>query len=157
YMAMSDINRRRTKPLEAETVDRLAREYQLYSAQYPIFAEAPTLKDSTIMAFLDAAEHIGKMRDQSLRADAAGRMQSLTGLWQIFCRQGSIAAAESDGTLSGILNPFLTTSNSRDLFDAGRNGVKTLLTATKSAADANPQDRMIDLLAGASSFTDEDA
>ena len=43
------------------------------------------------------------------------------------------------------------------MFDAGRNGVKVLLAATHSPANASPQDRMIDLLAGAAEPVDADA
>ena len=43
------------------------------------------------------------------------------------------------------------------MFDAGRTGVKLLLTATGSADAAAPQDRLIDLLAGTGSPSDSDA
>ena len=53
-MALSDVERNRTIPLEAATVDRLAREFHTLSAQYPLFSEAPALTDKTILAYLDA-------------------------------------------------------------------------------------------------------
>jgi len=50
FMALTDIDRRRTKPLEPSTMDKLARNHRALSAQYPIFAEFPTLADSTVLA-----------------------------------------------------------------------------------------------------------
>lgn len=149
FMALSDLNRGRTQPLEAATVDRLAREYHLYSAQYPLFAEAPTLRDQTILQFLDTAQTISRIGDLQLRSDTAGAFQALGGLWQIFCRQGSIDTAAADETLAGILSGFAKVRNNRDLFDSGRAGVKLLLKATGSSEKAPPQDRLIELLAGA--------
>ncbi len=88
FMALTDIDRGRSKPLEAATMDRLAREYRDLSAQYSLFTEAPELSDKTILAYLDDAHAISQIRDPGERADTAGMFQSLTGLWQIFRRQG---------------------------------------------------------------------
>jgi tetratricopeptide (TPR) repeat protein len=148
FMAMSDLNRNRTVPLQAATVDRLARSYRAMSAQYPLFAEGSMLADSTILAFLDNARSLSGIRDQALRSDSVGMMQALTGIWQVFTRQGSIRTEEADAALAAILAPFARISSSRELFDAGHTGVATLLTATRSPANASPQDRIIDLLAG---------
>jgi len=148
FMALSDVDRHRKTPLDAGTADRMARQYKQFGAQYPIFAEAPELSNATINQFLDAAVAINQIHDLGLRADAAGTMQALSGLWQIFYRQQSIPAAEADKTLAAILVPFLKAKNERDVFEAGREGSKVLLVSTHSAAGASPQDRMIDLLAG---------
>jgi hypothetical protein len=157
YMALSDMNRFRTTPLEPATVDRLAREYRFYGAQYPIFAEAYMLSDKTILQFMDTAKAIPQIGDTLLRADTAGTMQALTGLWQIFTRQGSMSAADADATLSKLLTPFVKIRSQRELFDAGRGGVDILLSATKSAEKAAPQDRIIDLLAGTGTHADADS
>src|SRR5579871_4617790 len=37
FMALSDVDRHRQTPLDAKTADRMAREYRLLGAQYPIF------------------------------------------------------------------------------------------------------------------------
>jgi hypothetical protein len=148
YMALSDIDRGRAKPLEPATADRLAKEYREMSAQYSLFAEAPELSDKTILAFMDTAHAIGQIRETGLRADAAGTFQALAGLWQIFLRQGSLAAAEGDQTLAALMTPFARIQNDRELFDGGMAGVQMLLKATHSPAKVNPQDRIIDLLAG---------
>ena len=85
-----------------------------------------------------------------MRSDAAGTLQSLIGLWQIFCRQGSIAPADQDRTLASILTRLAKVKNEGEVFDGGRAGVQTLLAATNSPAGVSAQDRMLDLLAGTS-------
>ena len=67
FMALSDIDRGRAKPLEPATVDRLAREYRDMSAQYSLFAEAPALTDKTILAFLDTAHAVADRRSGPAR------------------------------------------------------------------------------------------
>jgi hypothetical protein len=157
YMAITDLNRYRTKQLEAPTVDRLARQYRQFGSQYSLFAEAPTLTDKTILQYLDTAEAISDIRDNLLKADTAGTIQSLASLWQIFLRQGSLAPEDADATLGQILTGFEKIKNPRELFDSGRNGVKVLLAATKTPENVRAQDRIIDLLAGAAAPADADS
>ncbi|MGH9658144.1 MAG: hypothetical protein ACRD96_06340, partial [Bryobacteraceae bacterium] len=154
FMAITDLDRRRAKPLEPATVDRMAREYRLLGSQYALFNDAPTVSDKTILQFIDTAQSIGKIREHLLRADTAGTMQALIGLWQIFSRQGTIPSTHADQTLSEILAGFAAVKGDRDVFDAGRNGVKLLLAATGSPAGAVPHDRVIDLLAGSANPAD---
>ena len=156
FMAISDMDRRRQKPLEPATVERLAHDYRGFGSQYLIFNEVPAISDQTILLYLDTAQGINQIRDLSMRADVAGTMQALAGLWQIFCRQGAIAPADADGVLAGLLTGFGKARNGRDLFDAGRAGVKALLKATHSPEDVSAQDRFIDLLAGMPA-TDQEA
>jgi len=148
FMALTDIDRRRSKPLEASTMDKLARNYRTLSAQYPLFAEFPTLTDSTVLAYLDTTRAINEIRNQGLRGDAAGTAQALVGLWQIFVRQQSIPRTAADATLAKLLGPFAQIRSDKDVFDAGRGGVRTLLQATQSPTGVSAQDRMLDLLAG---------
>jgi len=157
FMALSDVDRHRKTPLDAATADRMARQYKQFGAQYPIFAEAPELSNATINQFLDVAVTINQIHDLGVRADGAGTLQALTGLWQIFYRQQSIPAAEADRTLAGILTPFVKVKNERDIFEAGREGSKVLLASTHSPAGVSPQDRMIDLLAGTAEPDTSDA
>jgi len=157
YMAITDLNRYRAKPLEAPTVDRLARSYRHFGSQFPIFAEAPSLTDKTILQYLDVAESVNEIRDNLLKADTAGTMQSLASLWQIFLRQGSLPEADADATLSKILAGFAKIHNPRELFDSGRSGVTTLLAATKTPENTPAQDRLTDLLAGAAAPKDTDS
>jgi hypothetical protein len=157
FMTLTDIDRRRKTPLDAKTALRLAHDYRAFGAQYSILAEAPELSDATTNQFLDTAEAINQVHDLGLRADAAGTMQALVGLWQIFYRQGSIPPAEADRTLASLLSPFAKVKVERDIFEGGEEGVKTLLAATKSPANLSAQDRMIDLLAGTAANDNSDA
>jgi hypothetical protein len=157
FMALSDVERNRTTPLEVNTVDRLAREYHSFSAQFPMFSEAPALTDKTIVAYLDTVHSLNKIGDQALRADAAGTFQALASLWQIFVRQGSIPTAQQDQALARIVEPFGKIQNEREVFDGGRSGVKVLLEASNSPKNISVQDRMIDLLAGTGSTESSDA
>ncbi len=156
FMSVSDINRRRERPLEPATVDRLARDFRVMGSQYSIFAESPTLSDKTILQYLDTAAAINGIRDLFLRADAAGLMQGSVGLWQIFQRQGLIAPKDSDAAFSEIVGNYAKARSLRDLFDAGRSGIKVLLTATGSPNPGDPQERMLDLLAGEAQITDHE-
>jgi hypothetical protein len=161
FMALSDLDRNRPTPLQADTVDRLARSFHTYGSQYAIFSESRTLHDKSITQFLDTAEAVNKIRDQELRADVAGTFDSLISLWQILLRQQSLPEAQADAVFSGITTSFAQIKNDRELFDAGREGLKLLLAAVpagkSSATAAEPQERILDLLAGASSSDDAEA
>src|SRR5579863_3969342 len=148
FMAMTDLERNRAKPLETATVERLVTDYRALGAQYPLFAETPAVSDSTIGAFLDAARGVTQIRDPALRADAAGVMQALTGMWQIFARQGNIPEAEADAALAALLQPFAKAPGQRDVFDGGQKGVRALLQAAHAPARGALQDHIMDLLAG---------
>jgi hypothetical protein len=157
FMALSDVDRHRPTPLDPKTADRLARNYRSFGPQYAIFAEVSDVSDGTINQFLDTADAVDQIHDLGLRSDAAGTLQSLVGLWQIFCRQGSVAPADRDRTLAAILTSFTKVKNGGDVFDGGRKGVQTLLSATQSPAGGSAQDRMLDLLAGTSQPDTSDA
>lgn len=156
YMAISDLDAHRARPLDAATVERLAREYHNFGAQYPIFAETPAVSDAAILQFLDTAKAVAGTRDQTERSDALGMMQSLVSFWQIFTRLGLVPENAADATLKSLLEPFPKAGNPHDVFTAGRNGVKVLLAASK-AKPGSVQDRMIDLLAGAAEPRDTES
>jgi len=159
FMAITDLDKNREKPLSPETVDRLARSYRNYGGQYAIFAESGSVSDRSIGDFLDTAEAITKIHDPLFRSDVAGSFQALVSLWQIFVRQGTIPAAQADATFSTLVGSFGQVKNERELFDSGRNAVKTLLAAAPAktgATAAQPQAHLIALLAGASAGEDPD-
>lgn len=108
FMALSDLDRNRPQPLRPETVQRMIHGFSIYGEQYAIFNDAPALSDKTIVAWLDAAEAVDKTRDTLFRQDVVGMMQGLTGIWQIFNRQGSIAPEKADETLMAVIAPFAT-------------------------------------------------
>jgi len=157
FMAVSDLDRYRSKPLTPETVDLLARNYRLYGSQYAIFNEAATISDKSIAQFMDTADDAARIKDPMLRADTLGTMQSLVGLWQILSRSGSLPAAKADETFAALLSPFSAVRDDRMLFDAGRGGVAVLLNATGSKSGAPAQARLLDLLAGAADPSDTDS
>ena len=111
------------------------------------------MDDKTIIAFLDTATPSAAMKDQALRADSAGTLQALVGLWQIFCRQGGIPPAEADATLAGIITPFAQLRRDREVFEAARNGVKLLLKPRKPG-NGFSQARLLELLAGTANRPD---
>jgi len=152
FMAISDVDRGRATPLEPATVDRLARSYHTYGAQYSIFSESRSLSDKSINQLMDTAEAITKIHDPTFRSDVAGSFQSLIGLWQILVRQGTIPDSQADGVFAGISSGFAQLRSDRELFDASRNGVKLLLAAGPGKSSASqPQERLVDLLSGADS------
>ncbi len=158
FMALSDLDRNRQQALKPETVQRMIRGWVIYGAQYVIFNDTPSLSDKTIVAWLDNAEAMDKIRDQLFRQDAIGMLQGLTGVWQIFCRQGSIAPAKADETLAALIAPFGGIKSSRDLFDAGRSGVNALFKANgTNLAPGSLQDTMLGLLAGGPKLDDSEA
>ncbi len=157
FMALSDLERHRSTPLQAATVDRLAREYRQFGSQYSILGEVPVLSDKTVLLFLDTAQATLRSRDLLLRSDSAGTMQALVAIWQILARQGSIPPGEADESLAAVLTPFGTIKNERDVFDAGRTGVRALLTASGGLKGNSVQDRMLDLMAGTAMAPDSDA
>src|SRR5207248_7762427 len=87
FMALSDVERNREKPLDPATVDRLARDYHTYGSQYPLLSESRSLSEKSINLFLDTAVAISRIKEPLFHSDAAGVAQSLIGLWQIFVRQ----------------------------------------------------------------------
>jgi len=154
FMAVSDLDRNRATPLDAATVDRLARDYRTYGSQFSIFSESRSISDKSINQFLDTAEAINKVRDPAFRSDVAGSFQSLVGLWQILVRQGTIPDSQADAVFSGIMGGFLQVRSERELFDTSRNSVKLLLAAAPARAGnpaAQPQERLVELLSGADS------
>ena len=158
FMALSDIDRNRARPLAPATVDRLARDYHTYGAQYAVFSESRTLGDKSMIQFLDTADALNKIHDPLFRSDVVGSYQSLIGLWQIFVRQGTVPESKADSVFAGIVGSFGQVKNDRELFDSGRNGIKLLFAAAAvKAGDGNsqPQGRLTELLAGADSDDSE--
>jgi len=149
FLALTDLDRNRAQPLQPATVQRLVGVWRTYGLQYMIFNDAPSISDKAIIDWLDTAEALDKVHDSLFRQDTVGMAQALVGLWQIFCRGGSIAPDRAGETLTAILAPFNAVKTNGELFDAGRSGVNTLLKATGASANgASAQDRMLALLAG---------
>ena len=157
FMALSDLERLRVKPMEPATVDRLARAWRLYGSQYTLLAEAPNMSDPAILQFVDTIESVSAIHDLQLKADAAGSMQGLLALWQIFVRQGSITQADSEKALTAILSQFGKTKSSREVFDGARDGLRALVDFTVGNKQLSMHDRVLDVLSGAGVSGDADA
>jgi hypothetical protein len=156
FLAVSDLERKREKPFEPATAERLVNSWRAFGSQYPLLNETGGLRDSTLVLFLDVAKSVAEMKDQQAKSDVAGTVQSLTGIWQVLVRQKLIPAKDADAALAAVLGPFPKLRQMRDLYDAGQAGVLALLKATGAPAGVNPQDRMLDLLAGAVQPADQD-
>jgi hypothetical protein len=160
FMAITDVDRNRATPLAAATVDRLARAYHEYGSQFAIFSESRGIGDKSVNQYLDAIESINRIKDPLFFSDVAGSFQALVGLWQILVRQQTIPESQADAVFSGIAGSFLQIRNGRELFDAGRGGVKLLLAGAASgppAQSSNPHERLVDLLAGSPEAGDTEA
>jgi hypothetical protein len=148
YTALSELDRKRTRPLEPATVARLANEFSLLGAQYVLFSEAPELSDRTIEQFLDVAKGADSIRNQGMRADVVGTFQALLGLWQIAVRQEAIPQERADASLTSILNAFTQVRRHPEIFEAARSSLETLFEESRVSPKASAQERMLDLLAG---------
>jgi len=113
----------------AATVDRMARSFRTYGAQYAIFNDATSVTDKTINQFFDTADGIIRSGNQLLKSDAAGTMQALVGIWQIFCRRAAIPALKPTPRFPAFCPASPRIAVTVSWFDAGRAGVKLLLAA----------------------------
>ena len=142
-----DSGRAAAQPLSNETVRLLAANFVRFYNWYSIFSEFPALDDSSITGFVDAADRVDKISNQSLRANALGSFQADVGLWQIFARQGEIPAATLNASWQSAIHPFAAVTSSQQLFDAARGSLGATLQAVSGHADLS-EDQIIDLLAG---------
>jgi len=148
FMAITNLDRRRKQKLRPTTVQRLTEVYTEYGSQFPIFADGDMLADETIVSYLDLMPKLTKGRNLTGRSDTIGMFHGLVGLWQILVREGQIPEDKADAALKELINQFQDIRSDLVLFDAGRSGVRTLLTATNSSGSVSPQERLVSLLAG---------
>ena len=142
-----DAGRQPGKRLSSATAQLLADSFTRFNNWYPIFAEFPALDDSSIASFVDAADRVDKISNQTLRANALGAFQADIGLWQIFARQGQIPADKQSSSWQSAIHPFAGVTSSQQLFDAARGSLQSTLLAASGNA-ALTQDQIVDLLAG---------
>ena len=127
FIAVTNIDRARTKPLSPATVDKLLIAYTEFGDQFSLFNDAPTLSEETITAYLDSLPKFNKGRNFVRRSDAIGVHQAVFGLWQILIRQGQIPAADADRSFRALMAATQDISSDQAIFEAGRAGVKALL------------------------------
>ena len=94
YLTMCEIDNGRApdKRLSPETVSLLASKFSQFSNWYLVFSEFPDLSDESATRFVNVAESIDKISNESLRGNTLGAFQANIGLWQILARQGEIPA-----------------------------------------------------------------
>ncbi len=156
FMALSDVNHFRKTPLEPATADKLARNWRVVGSQYPVITEVSTLSDQTISLYIDSVLAENGIKDQALRANSAGSMQSLIGIWQILVRNGLLSATQAEPELVKILTGFSKVKEQYEVFQIGIASVQSLLEASGVSSRGNPHDRMLDLLAGSVKPKDEE-
>ena len=67
FMALTDVERNRSMPLQTATVEALVRNYAGLGSQYTLFSDVPSVSDATILSYLDAVRANAQMRDMGLR------------------------------------------------------------------------------------------
>ena len=154
FMALSDLDRNRATPLEAGHGGPPGRaSITTYGSAVLHLQRIAQLSATTIVSVPRHGEAINKIRDQLFRV-GCGRLVPGAGRPVADPRAAGRRFPTARPTRSSpaiARRAFAQVRNDRELFDAGRNGVKALLAAGtgRRRAAAQPQDRMMDLLAGA--------
>lgn len=150
FLALNDIDRKRSRPLSPELVARLIGTHRIYGPQYNLLTDAPGLSEATINRYLDDCADITATHDGLLRSDVAGVFQASVELWRILVVRGLIPLDAQDAAFNKVVAPYGHIRQHSELFDAGRASVDALLSsagANVSSSSAR-QDRMVELLAG---------
>jgi len=147
FLAISNIDRRRSQRLDPATVQAMTLAFPEYGGLFSVFTTSPGISDKTIVSYLDVAKEIDGVNRQTRKADTVGVFQALSSLWEILVRQGQIPEAKAGPALDEVVSLFAAAGNEENLFDAGRRGALALLTAAGASVDT-PQESFISLLAG---------
>jgi hypothetical protein len=149
YLMLAAMNagRPREHSLTDATEELIARRIAQFDRWFPIFAEFPTLDDTSVERFINAADHIDSLSSPTLRANALGAFQADVGLWQILARQGQIPTAQLNASWQAAVQPFIGLNSSVQLFEAARTSLQSTLKAT-GANGPLTQDQLVDILAG---------
>jgi hypothetical protein len=148
FLSLNDIDRERSKPISAKLAARLIAGYRNYGAQYLIFADAPSLSETSIEHYLDTCADLSASHDGIVKADAIGTFQALVELWQILARQNAIAPGSEDATFAKLIEPFGHVRQETEVFSAGRSGMDLLLSAVQTRQTGTRQEQMVELLVG---------
>jgi hypothetical protein len=149
FLAVNDVARERAKPMSPALAARLIAAYSNYGAQYILFADVPSLSETSIGHYLDICASTAHIHNMPLRTNTLGTLQALTGLFDIFVRQGSIPASRQDAAFSALIEPFDHIKDEAALFGAGRSGTGILLRATaRDSHSGGVQRQLVDLLVG---------
>ncbi len=142
-----DSGRPSNRKLSPETVRLLAKRFQRFGSWYMLFSEFPDLTDESINRFMNVADSIGSISNQTVRGNAVGAFQANIGLWQIMARQGQIPASELNNSWMGMISPFDKIGTPADLFDGTRTSLANMLVAA-TGNKVVTQEQLVELLAG---------
>ena len=148
FLALNDVDRDRFRPISPQLASRLVSVYRNFGSQYVVFADAPTLSESSIANYLDLFGETASIHNVLLRADTMGSVQSLVELWRILCRQNSITPDKQDASFAKLIAPFGHIDNEAQVFEGARAGVDVLLAAAQAPAGNGRQERLVELLVG---------
>jgi hypothetical protein len=149
FLTAIEIDRHRpaANRISAETMRLLARKYAEFNAWYSMFTEFPTLDDISITRFVNVADAINRIPNQTLRENAEGSFQASVGLWQILARQGEIPDKDLNASWMKLIGSFDGISSPVQLFDSTRSSLEALLTEAGGSVN-DPETQVVDLLAG---------
>ncbi|HEX6803584.1 MAG TPA: hypothetical protein VF133_07880 [Terriglobales bacterium] len=149
YLLFSELDEQRAPEhrLKPPTIRLLARRFDQYSDQYPIFSEFPELDDAAMTTFVNVADAVDHISNHVLRGNAMGSFQANMGLWQILARQQEIPQASLNESWQEVLNPFAKINSGAELFDATTASLSAISRAS-TGKTAVSQDEFIELLAG---------
>ena len=148
FLALNDIDRRRSRPISPQLASLLVNNYRPFGAQYLLFTEFPFLSEASIRSYVELSDSVMHIRDAVLRSDALGSLQSLVELWRIFSREGLIPVAEQDTVFGKIVKPFDGLKQEAEIFDADRSGVDALLAVATPKTPGTRQEQLLTLMVG---------
>ena len=148
FLAVSDMERHRSRPLSAQAVERLIHAYPEHGEQFALYNDSPDISETTIAAHLDTMARLDRIGNALRRADATGVLQAQLAIWQVLRRNGAIPDDKADSSLQALLSASNAVSDQQAVFEAGRSGVLALLEATGREGAEEPQVALLDLLVG---------
>jgi hypothetical protein len=149
FLAITNLERGRDRPFEPATVERLMNDYPEFGAQFSYLTESASLRDETVIAFLDSMTAIDDIGNSRRRADIVGSQQALVSLWQILVREGHIGPQEMDKALYDIsVNLSTVRRNDDQPFQTTRASVQRLFEAAGASVGSEPHDTLVGLRAG---------
>ena len=118
FLMLETINAGRPpdQQLSDATEELIANRISQFDLWFSIFAEFPTLDDTSIAKFVSAADRVDGISNPVLRANSLGAFQGSIGLWQILARQGQIPNAQLNSSWLSTVQPFLGVSSSVQVF-----------------------------------------
>jgi hypothetical protein len=149
YLTLTAIDRGRPQgqQMSAPAIHLIADNYAQYKDWYPIFGEFPNLDDTSVIDFIQTADHLNSVSNSTLRANVLGAFQADIALWEILARQGQIPANELNPSWKNAVDPFAKANSNVELFEAARDSLRSTVVAAGGSPDLS-EDEVVDLLAG---------